>query len=179
MIAETEPLLEVRHLTTEFALTQGVVHAVTDVSFSVAPGEVLGIVGESGCGKGVTGLSLMRLVTAPGRITNGEVLLNDGERVQDILTLTPSELGKVRGNKMAMVFQDPMTSLIPVLTVGFQLIEPLKIHRGLSDADAKKTAMELLDQVGIPEAARRLNQYPHQFSGGMRQRVMIAVALAC
>jgi oligopeptide/dipeptide ABC transporter ATP-binding protein len=179
MATTTEPLLEVRHLTTEFALSQGVVHAVTDVSFEVAPGEVLGIVGESGCGKSVTALSLMRLISTPGRITHGEVLLNDGERVRDILTLTPSELGKVRGNKMAMIFQDPMTSLNPVLTVGFQLIEPLKIHRGLNDQQAQQTAVALLEQVGIPEAARRLKQYPHQFSGGMRQRVMIAVALAC
>jgi oligopeptide/dipeptide ABC transporter ATP-binding protein len=175
----TEPLLEVKHLTTEFDLTQGVVHAVNDVSFEVAPGEVLGIVGESGCGKSVTALSLMRLVTAPGRITQGEIIFHDGEHTLDILKLPTNELRHVRGNQIAMVFQDPMTSLNPVLTVGFQLIEPLKIHRGMNDQQAAETAAELLEQVGIPEAKRRLRQYPHQFSGGMRQRVMIAVALAC
>jgi oligopeptide transport system ATP-binding protein len=173
------PLLEVKHLTTEFALNQGVVHAVNDVSFELAQGEVLGIVGESGCGKSVTALSLMRLIAAPGRIAGGEVLLHDNGQTLDILKLTPAELGKVRGNKMAMVFQDPMTSLNPVLSVGFQIVEPLKIHRGMNDQAAAKYAAELLEQVGIPEAKRRLNQYPHQFSGGMRQRVMIAVALAC
>jgi oligopeptide transport system ATP-binding protein len=174
-----QPLLEVKHLTTEFVLNQGVVHAVNDVSFEVAPGEVLGIVGESGCGKSVTALSLMRLIALPGRIAEGEVLLHDNGTTLDILKLTPAELGKVRGNKIAMVFQDPMTSLNPVLTVGFQIVEPLKIHRGMSEQEAVKTAAALLEQVGIPEAKRRLNQYPHQFSGGMRQRVMIAVALAC
>ena len=174
-----EPLLEVRHLTTEFALTQGVVHAVQDVSFEIAPGEVLGIVGESGCGKSVTALSLMRLISAPGRIAAGEVLLRVNGQTLDMLQLTTAELGKVRGNQIAMIFQDPMTSLNPVLTVGFQIIEPLKIHRGLDDQQAQKAAVELLEQVGIPEAKRRLNQYPHQFSGGMRQRVMIAIALAC
>ncbi len=173
------PLLEVKHLTTEFVLNQGVVHAVNDVSFEVAQGEVLGIVGESGCGKSVTALSLMRLIAAPGRIAAGEVILHDNGSALDILKLTPTELGKIRGNKMAMVFQDPMTSLNPVLTVGFQIVEPLKIHRGMNDQQASKAAAELLEQVGIPEAKRRLNQYPHQFSGGMRQRVMIAIALAC
>jgi len=173
------PLLEVKHLTTEFVLMAGVVHAVNDVSFEVAQGEVLGIVGESGSGKSVTALSLMRLIQAPGRIAAGEVILHDGDSQQDILQLTPSELGKVRGNKIAMVFQDPMTSLNPVLTAGFQIVEPLKIHRGMSDQAAHKYAAELLEQVGIPEAKRRLRQYPHEFSGGMRQRVMIAVALAC
>jgi ABC-type dipeptide/oligopeptide/nickel transport system ATPase component len=160
-------------------LNQGVIHAVRDVSFSVEPGQVLGIVGESGCGKSVTALSLMRLIKAPGRITGGEVLLNDGERTVDILQLPDDELGKIRGNKISMIFQDPMTSLNPVLTVGFQIIEPLKIHRGMGEAAAAKYARGLLEQVGIPEAGRRLKQYPHQFSGGMRQRVMIAIAVAC
>ncbi|MCC7362636.1 MAG: ABC transporter ATP-binding protein [Anaerolineales bacterium] len=178
-MSANEPLLEVRHLTTEFALTQGVVHAVQDVSFAIAPGEVLGIVGESGCGKSVTALSLMRLVAAPGRIVAGEVLLRANGQMHDLLQLTPAELGKIRGNQLAMIFQDPMTSLNPVLTVGFQIVEPLKIHRGLNDQQAQDAAVELLEQVGIPEAKRRLKQYPHQFSGGMRQRVMIAIALAC
>ncbi len=178
-VALNAPLLEVKHLTTEFVLNAGVVHAVNDVSFEVAQGEVLGIVGESGCGKSVTALSLMRLIQAPGRIATGEVILHDGGSQQDILKLNAADLGKVRGNKIAMVFQDPMTSLNPVLTVGFQLVEPLKIHRAMSEPEARAYAAKLLEQVGIPEAQRRLKQYPHEFSGGMRQRVMIAVALAC
>ena len=173
------PLLQVRHLTTDFVLNQGTVHAVRDVSFSVRSGDVLGIVGESGCGKSVTALSLMRLIKPPGQIISGEVLLNDGERTRDILQIPDDELAKIRGNKISMIFQDPMTSLNPVLTVGFQIIEPLKIHRGMGEAEAAKYARGLLEQVGIPEAARRLKQYPHQFSGGMRQRVMIAIAVAC
>ncbi|MEP7358608.1 MAG: ABC transporter ATP-binding protein, partial [Anaerolineales bacterium] len=132
-----------------------------------------------GCGKSVTALSLMRLIKPPGYITGGEVLLHDGERAVDLLQIPDDELGKIRGNKISMVFQDPMTSLNPVLTVGFQIIEPLKIHRGLGEAAAAKVARELLERVGIPEAGRRLKQYPHQFSGGMRQRVMIAIAVAC
>ena len=149
-------------------------------SLTVTRGQAaLGIVGESGCGKSVTALSLMRLIKPPGRITAGEVLLYDAGRTQDILQVRPHELGNIRGNKISMVFQDPMTSLNPVLTVGFQIIEPLKIHRGMGEAEAARYAKGLLDQVGIPEAGRRLKQYPHQFSGGMRQRVMIAMAVAC
>jgi ABC-type dipeptide/oligopeptide/nickel transport system ATPase component len=129
-----QPLLEVNHLTTEFAVNQGVVHAVNDVSFTLAPGEVLGIVGESGCGKSVTALSLMRLIKAPGRITAGQVLLHTAGGTQDLLKLSPAQLSKIRGNTLSMVFQDPMTSLNPVLTVGFQIMEPLKIHRGLAVA---------------------------------------------
>jgi oligopeptide/dipeptide ABC transporter ATP-binding protein len=173
------PLLDVRQLTTEFALTQGIVHAVNQVSFSVAPGEVVGLVGESGCGKSVTALSLMRLIRPPGRITGGQVLLYDDGGPTDLLQLTDAELGKMRGYKVSMIFQDPMTSLNPVLTVGFQIVEPLKIHRGLSEHDARRQAEVLLERVGIPGARQRLNQYPHQFSGGMRQRVMIAMAVAC
>jgi oligopeptide/dipeptide ABC transporter ATP-binding protein len=173
------PLLEVKHLSTEFALNQAVVHAVNDVSFSVGAGEVLGIVGESGCGKSVMALSVMRLIKAPGHIRAGEVILHDEARSRDLLQLSNTELATIRGNQISMVFQDPLTSLNPVLTVGFQIIEPLKIHRGMNQQEATRYAQELLEQVGIPEAKRRLNQYPHQFSGGMRQRVMIAIAVAC
>jgi oligopeptide transport system ATP-binding protein len=173
------PLLDVRHLTTEFALSQATVHAVNDVSFSLAEGEVLGVVGESGCGKSVMALSLMRLIKTPGRIAGGEVILHDQQGDRDLLKLSPAELGTIRGDQISMIFQDPLTSLNPVLTVGFQIIEPLKIHRGMSEAQAADYARRLLEQVGIPEAERRLKEYPHQFSGGMRQRVMIAMAVAC
>jgi oligopeptide transport system ATP-binding protein len=173
------PLLEVKHLTTEFALNQAVVHAVNDVSFTVDTGEVLGIVGESGSGKSVMALSVMRLIKSPGRICAGEVILHDDQHDRDLLQLSHSELSAIRGNQISMVFQDPLTSLNPVLTVGFQIIEPLKIHRGLSPRAAADYAQRLLERVGIPEARQRLNQYPHQFSGGMRQRAMIAMAVAC
>ena len=173
------PLLDVKNLTTEFRLNQGTVHAVNSVSFSISAGEVLGIVGESGCGKSVTALSLMRLIRPPGFITTGEVLLQDQQQTRDLLKLSSDELSQVRGNKVSMIFQDPMTSLNPVLTVGFQIVEPLKIHRKMSEKDAREYAINLLDQVGIPEAGLRINHFPHQFSGGMRQRVMIAIAIAC
>jgi oligopeptide/dipeptide ABC transporter ATP-binding protein len=173
------PLLDVKNLTTEFRLNQGTVHAVNSVSFSISAGEVLGIVGESGCGKSVTALSLMRLIRPPGFITTGEVLLQDQQQTRDLLKLSSDELSQVRGNKVSMIFQDPMTSLNPVLTVGFQIVEPLKIHRKMSEKDAHEYAVNLLDQVGIPEARLRINHFPHQFSGGMRQRVMIAIAIAC
>jgi ABC-type dipeptide/oligopeptide/nickel transport system ATPase component len=140
---------------------------------------VLGIVGESGCGKSVTALSLMRLIEAPGRITDGEVWLYDKDQGLNLLELPPNEMGNIRGNKISMIFQDPMTSLNPVLTIGYQLMEPLKQHRGMSDAAARQEAAKLLERVGIPEASLRLKDYPHQFSGGMRQRVMVAMAVAC
>lgn len=175
----TTPLLQVKNLTTEFKLNLGVVHAVNDVSFSVEEGKVLGLVGESGCGKSVTALSIMRLIRAPGRIVGGEVILHDDKGDQDILALPAGELGHIRGNKISMIFQDPMTSLNPVLTVGFQIKEPLKIHRGMTDKEAQQEAIRLLEKVGIPQAKMRMDDYPHQFSGGMRQRVMIAIAVAC
>ena len=175
----TKPLLEVKGLKTEFRLSQGVVHAVNNVSFSLAEGEVLGIVGESGSGKSVTALSLMRLIDAPGRIVGGQVLLHEDKGPTDLLKLSPTDMEHVRGNKISMIFQDPMTSLNPVLTVGYQLVEPLKLHRHLSEDKARQTAVQLLDRVGIPQARTRINDYPHTFSGGMRQRVMVAMALAC
>lgn len=172
-------LLEVNGLTTQFGVGPAAVHAVNDVSFSVEPGSVLGIVGESGSGKSVTALSIMRLITAPGRITAGQVLLHEDGRTRDLLTLTPTKMEQVRGNQISMIFQDPMTSLNPVLTIGYQIMEPLRVHRRMSASEAERYTIELLDRVGIPEARRRLKDYPHQFSGGMRQRVMIAIAVAC
>ena len=172
-------LLEVRDLTTRFFVEGRVVHAVEGVSFTLRAGEILGIVGESGCGKSVTALSILRLVDEPGRIVGGRVLFHDEGRVLDLLTLTPRQLQAVRGGKIGMVFQDPMTSLNPALTIGDQIAEPLRVHRRLSRAAALDEAARLLTRVGIPDAARRLADYPHQFSGGMRQRVMIAMAIAC
>ena len=173
------PLLEVKGLKTEFRLNQGTVHAVNGITFTINQGEVLGIVGESGSGKSVTALSIMRLIETPGYIVAGELLLKDNSHSTDLLTLSNGQMEKIRGNKISMIFQDPMTSLNPVLSIGYQLIEPLKQHRGLSEKDAKAAAIKLLDRVGIPEAELRLKEYPHQFSGGMRQRVMVAMAVAC
>ena len=170
------PLLDVRHLSTQFATRGGIVRAVDDVSWDVRPGETVALVGESGCGKSVSALSIMRLVAAPaGRITAGEVWFKG----QDLLRLSEEEMRRVRGRDLAMVFQEPMTSLNPVLTVGRQLTEGLEIHLGADPARSRARAEELLQMVGIPDPARRLAQYPHQFSGGMRQRMMIAMALAC
>ncbi len=169
-------LLSVVDLETQFNTRQGVVRAVDGVSFTVAEGETLGIVGESGCGKSVTSLSLMRLIPkSAGEITGGQVIF-DGE---DILKMSEREVRRVRGDKMAMIFQDPMTSLNPVLTIGRQLSETLQLHMGMSRRAARERAIELLDLVGIPSAKLRIDDYPHQFSGGMRQRVMIALALSC
>jgi oligopeptide transport system ATP-binding protein len=169
-------LLEVNGLKTQFFTQDGVVKAVDDVSFFVNEGETLGIVGESGCGKSVSVLSVMRLIAQPpGKIVGGEVLF-DG---QDLLKVSDDEIRKVRGNKIAMIFQDPMTSLNPVLTIGRQIREALELHMGMSTDESRKRSAELLAMVGIPEAGDRLSDYPHQFSGGMRQRAMIAMALAC
>jgi len=175
----TRPLLEVKDLKTEFRLSRGTVHAVNGVSFTLDEGRVLGIVGESGSGKSVTALSLMRLIEAPGRIVHGQVLLHEEQGPVDLLTMTPHAIEQVRGNKISMIFQDPMTSLNPVLNIGYQLTEPLKLHRNMNDQQAQAEAVKLLARVGIPQAKLRLKDYPHQFSGGMRQRVMVAMALAC
>ena len=175
-----KPLLVVNNLKTEFILRQGIVHAVNDVSFTVGPGEVLGIVGESGCGKSVTALSIMRLLEGTtGRIAGGQILFDDDGKVRDLVTLSREEMEHVRGYKMSMIFQDPMTSLNPVLSVGYQIKEPLKVHSRMSEKDATEEAVKLLDRVGIPEPRLRLNDYPHRFSGGMRQRAMVAMAAAC
>ena len=170
------PLLEVHDLHTYFYTREGIVRAVDGVTFHLEAGETLGLVGESGCGKSVTALSLMRLVSPPaGRIVRGQITF-DG---RDILAARQAELRQIRGNTMAMVFQDPMTSLNPLLTVGRQVSEALRLHLGMSRGEARERTIELLSLVGIPAARKRLGDYPHQFSGGMRQRVMIAMAVSC
>jgi len=169
-------LLEVRSLTTHFVTRSGVVRAVDGVSWDVNAGETVALVGESGCGKSVSALSIMRLVEAPaGRIVDGTIIFKG----RDLLKLAEDEMRRVRGREIAMIFQEPMTSLNPVLTIGRQLTEGLEIHLGMTSAAARTRAAELLALVGISDPARRLPQYPHQFSGGMRQRMMIAMALAC
>ncbi len=169
-------LLEVKDLKTEFHTQDGIVHAVNGVSFTVDEGETLGLVGESGCGKSVSVLSIMRLIPVPpGKISNGQVLFQG----RDLLQVDDEEIRSVRGNKIAMVFQDPMTSLNPVLTIGTQIGEALELHLGMTKEQARKRSVDLLKMVGIPEAEGRLDDYPHQFSGGMRQRVMIAMGLSC
>ncbi len=174
------PVLEVKNLKTHFFTRAGVVYAVDDVSFTVAEGETVGIVGESGCGKSVTSLSIMRLIQSPpGRIVGGEILLHTDGGTRDIVKLSDSQMRKVRGNDIAMIFQDPMTSLNPVYSVGDQICESLQLHLGLGRKQAEERAIELLKRVGIPAAEERFDSFPHQFSGGMRQRVMIAIALAC
>ena len=169
-------LLDVQGLETQFKTPDGIVHAVNGVSFGLKEGETLGVVGESGCGKSVTMLSMLRLIPSPpGKVTAGKALFYN----QDLLKLSNEEIRHVRGSQISMIFQDPMTSLNPVLTVGLQLEEPLMLHLGMTRKQARDRAAELLGMVGIPNAADRLNDYPHQFSGGMRQRVMIAMALSC
>ncbi|GCE49089.1 oligopeptide transport system ATP-binding protein [Thermosporothrix hazakensis] len=173
----TGNLLEVNNLKTYFFTRGGVVKSVDDVTFSMKPSQTLGVVGESGCGKSVTALSIMRLVaTPPGKIVSGEILFNG----ENILDKSKDELTDLRGSKISMIFQDPMTSLNPVFTVGYQIAETVKRHRkDVTNDQAWKRAIEMLDLVRIPDAKRRAKNYPHEFSGGMRQRVMIAIALAC
>jgi len=171
-----KPVLDVRGLQTVFRTRAGDVHAVNSVSFHLEPGELLGVVGESGSGKSVTMMSLIGLLPMPpAEVRAGEVFLGD----VDILKVTPQQLRDIRGRRIGFVFQDPMTSLNPVYNIGNQVMEPLLRHMGLNKREARVRAIELLDLVGIPDAERRLSDYPHQFSGGMRQRVMIAIALAC
>ena len=168
-------LLEVKDLKTYFYTDAGVGKAVDGVTFSLEKGKVLGIVGESGCGKSVTSLSIMRLVdTTTGKYEGGEILFEG----QDILKLSEKEMRKLRGNKISMIFQEPMTSLNPVFTIGYQIMESLMLHKGMDKKTAYARAIELLELVGMPEAGKRVDEYPHQLSGGMRQRVMIAMALA-
>ena len=175
-VMKPPPLLEVEGLKTHFFTRDGVVRAVDGVSFSVESGETLAIVGESGCGKSVTSLSILRLIASPpGRTVAGSVRFEG----RDLLALSEPEMRKVRGNEISMIFQEPMTSLNPVLTIGRQIAEALTLHRGLDRAAAWERAIGMLALVNIPEPARRVSEYPHQLSGGMRQRVMIAMALAC
>ena len=168
-------LLEVKNLQTHFPTRAGLVRAVNDVSFHLDSGELLGLVGESGCGKSITALSVMRLISPPGKIVGGEITF-DGK---NLLKLSDSEMRQIRGDDIAMIFQDPMTSLNPVFTVGEQIAEALRLHRKLSHKQAREATIEAMREVAIPDPARRVDDYPHQLSGGMRQRVMIAMALAC
>lgn len=169
-------LLQVKELKTQFFTQDGVVNAVNGIDFDLNEGETLGIVGESGCGKSVSVLSLMRLIPSPpGRIVGGEAWFQG----RDLLKMSDEEIRSVRGNKIAMIFQDPMTSLNPVLTINQQVSEALELHLGMDKRQARKRTIELLEMVRIPDAANRVDDYPHQFSGGMRQRVMIAMGLSC
>ena len=170
-----QPLLSVRNLITRFDTPAGVFNAVDGISFSIYPGQTLALVGESGCGKSVTALSLMRLITEPGRIVGGQVIMEN----RDLLSITESQMRRVRGGKIAMIFQEPMTSLNPVFTIGFQIVEAIQLHQKVSNSQAAAIAETALRRVGVADAARRLRDYPHQMSGGMKQRVMIAMALAC
>src|SRR5205823_3000903 len=170
-----DAILEVENLRTSFFTEYGAVHAVDNVSFNVRKGEAVALVGESGCGKSVTAMSIMRLVAPPGRITGGHVKFKG----RDLASLSEREMRKVRGNDMAMVFQEPMTSLNPVFKIGFQVAEAIRIHKKVSKKEAWKQAGDMLELVSIPDPIKRLDDYPHQLSGGMRQRVMIAMALSC
>jgi len=173
-LSNAAPLLDVRALRVEFPTRRGTLAAVRDVSFAIAPGEVLGVVGESGAGKSLTGAAIIGLIDAPGRIAGGEIRLS-GRRIDNL----PYEaMRKVRGREIGAVFQDPLTSLNPLYPIGRQLVETIRTHLDLTEATARKRAIQLLEEVGIPAAARRIDHYPHQFSGGMRQRVVIALALA-
>ena len=171
----SELLLEVENLQTEFSGKK----AVNGISFSIAENEVLGIVGESGSGKSVSALSVMRLIEKPGAISNGRVIFRDNGKTSDLLKLSERELEKILGKRISMIFQDPMTALNPVLSIGYQLAETLRVHRDWSKKAAKAEAVNLLRRVGINNGSERINDYPHEFSGGMRQRVMIAMAIAC
>jgi peptide/nickel transport system ATP-binding protein len=171
-----ERLLEVRGMKTHFFTDEGVVRAVDGIDFHIDKGETLGIVGESGCGKSVTALSIMRLIpTPPGRIVEGKIIYNG----RNLLDLSPSQMRKIRGKEISMIFQEPMTSLNPVFTVGEQIAEALRLHEGLNRRDAMDKTVDMLRLVHIPNAERRVKEYPHQLSGGMRQRIMIAMALSC
>ena len=169
-------VLEVKGLKTQFFTQDGVVKAVNGISYDLNEGETLGLVGESGCGKSVSVMSLMRLIPMPpGRIVGGEAIFEG----RDLMKINDDEMRSVRGNKIAMIFQDPMTSLNPVLTIGQQVSEALQVHLGMSKSEGRQRTIELMEMVGIPSAADRVDDYPHQFSGGMRQRVMIAMGLSC
>jgi oligopeptide transport system ATP-binding protein len=173
-------ILDVRNLTTRFYTLDGIVHAVNGVSFTLDEGETLAIVGESGCGKSVTMMSILKMIPQPpGRIASGQAVFFDGISTRDLLALSESEIRRVRGCEIGFIFQDPLTSLNPVMTIGQQIAESLIEHVRMSEGEARQRTIELLEYVGIPGAERRYGNYPHQFSGGMRQRVMIAIAIAC
>jgi peptide/nickel transport system ATP-binding protein len=187
----SQPIVSVKDLRVEFKLDEGIVHAVNGVSFDIPAGKTLGVVGESGCGKSVTARAIMRIVRKPGKIVDGTITFNrrrqdspDGNDTYDSIELTSmdergKEIRQIRGNEIAMIFQEPMTSLSPVHTVGNQLMEAILLHRNVDKREARKLAVEALDMVGVPRAGNRVDNYPHEFSGGMRQRAMIAMALSC
>jgi len=172
---EKKALLQVEDLRTYFHTEDGVVKAVDGVTFEVFPGETLGIVGESGCGKSVTSLSIMRLLDEKGEIAGGKIFFDD----QDIMAIPESKMMKIRGNDMAMIFQEPMTALNPVFTIGFQIMEAILLHQDVDEKQAREMAIDMLRKVGIPEPEKRIDEYPHELSGGMRQRAMIAMSLSC
>lgn len=170
-----DDLIEFKNLKTYFYTEVGTVKAVNDVSFKIKKGEVVCVVGESGCGKSVTAMSLMRLVDSPGKIVDGEIVFDE----KNILTLSDEEIRSIRGNEISMIFQEPMTSLNPVFTVGKQIMESVMLHRNIGKKEAKEVAIEMISLVGIPDAEKVIDRYPHELSGGMRQRIMIAIALSC
>ena len=175
-VTDMVPLLEVKGLGVEFQTRGGTAHVLEDIQLHIQRGETLGLVGESGCGKSITALALMRLIPQPpGRITSGQILFEG----RDLLQLPEAQMRRVRGNRISMIFQEPMTSLNPAYSVGDQITESVRLHQGLNAQNSLARAVEMLESVGIPDALQRVHEYPHQFSGGMRQRVMIAMALAC
>jgi len=175
----TEPLVQIEHLKTHFFTDEGVVRAVDDVSLVIPRGKTLGLVGESGCGKSVTGLSIIRLISLPGRIVDGRITLHENAKPIVLSQLPEARMRAVRGSKIAMIFQEPMTSLNPVFTIGSQIVEAIRLHQDVDRREARQRAVEVLRKVKISEPERRVRQYPHEFSGGMRQRAMIAMALSC
>ena len=175
----SEPLVDIEHLKTYFYTDDGVVKAVDDVSLLIPKGKTLGLVGESGCGKSVTALSIIRLISPPGKIAGGRITMHDNGRPLELTSLPEAEMRQVRGRDISMIFQEPMTSLNPVFTIGWQIIEAVRLHQDVDQAEARRRAIEMLRKVKISEPRQRINEYPHQFSGGMRQRVMIAMALSC
>ncbi|HEY2828366.1 MAG TPA: ABC transporter ATP-binding protein [Pirellulales bacterium] len=173
------PLVEINNLRTWFYTDEGVVRAVDDVSLTIPRGKTLGLVGESGCGKSVTALSLMRLVSPPGRIAGGKIVMHDNGHPLVLSELPEQEMRRIRGEKISMIFQEPMTSLNPVFTIGAQISEAIRLHQKVNKAEARRRAIDMLHKVRIPAPEKRVDEYPHQFSGGMRQRAMIAMALSC
>lgn len=174
-MSKTDKLLEIKNLNISFSNPDGIVQVVDNMNFYIGAGETLGVVGESGCGKSITALSIMRLIASPPAVVDGEILFND----KNLLKVSNSEMRKIRGNKISMIFQEPMTSLNPVITIGEQIIEVFRLHQNLSHKESVKKSLEILSMVGIALPERRMKEYPHQLSGGMRQRIMIAMALAC
>jgi len=179
MSVSHKPLVTIKNLQTHFFTDDGVVKAVEDVSLKIPRGKTLGLVGESGCGKSVTALSIIGLISSPGRIVGGNITLHAGGKPTVLNRLPESQMRKMRGGRIAMIFQEPMTSLNPVFTIGNQIMEAVRLHRNVSKSEARQLAIEMLAKVKIPVPEKRINDYPHQFSGGMRQRAMIAMALSC